>query len=63
MSVFKKKYDGKSKHVPELDNHGRPIPFNLELNKDLEEHIDPVETGELSLPYYKLKKYLKYKIK
>jgi hypothetical protein len=36
MSVFKKKYDGKSKHVPDLDNHGRPIPFNLELNKDLE---------------------------
>ena len=59
----KKKYDGKRQAIVELDNHGRPIPINLELNKDLVEHIDPLETNELTLPYYRVKKYLKYKIK
>ena len=59
----KKKYDGKRQAIVELDNHGRPIPINLELNIDLVEHIDPNETNELSLPYYRVKKYLKYKIK
>jgi hypothetical protein len=59
----KKKYDGRKKAVPVLDTQGRAIPDNLEINKDLEEHMDPNETNEYSMTYYRLKKYLKYKIK
>jgi hypothetical protein len=60
---FKKKYDGKRLAIQELDNYGRPIPSNLKLNVDLLEHIDPNETDQHSLPYYRVKKYLRYKIK
>ena len=43
----KKKYDGKRPAIKELDNQGRPIPYNLELNKDLVEHLDPLETNDV----------------
>ena len=43
----KKKYDGKRPATIELDNQGRPIPVNLELNKHLVEHMDPLETNDV----------------
>ena len=60
---FKKKYAGKRQPAKNLDREGRIIPSNVELNKDLEEHVNPLETNEISQPFYRLKKYLKYTIK
>ena len=57
----RKKYDGKKPAT--LDDDGRPIPKNLELNSELEKYVDPSETKEDTVPYYKLKMYLKYELK
>ena len=59
----KKKTVAKPKLVRQVDNFGNIIPFNLELNQDLEDNVDPVETNDYSVPKYKLKRYLKYKVK
>ena len=53
----------KNKSVEKVPDQSFLTPKNLEINKDLLEHIDPSETNEIDYPYYKLKKYLKYKIK
>jgi len=59
----RKKYNGVKQASRGFDNQGRKIPDHLELNLDLGEHTDPIETKEDALPYYRLKNYLKYKIK